>query len=711
MRTLFLILMFISPLLSLAQDCIRYEDYYPESPPYLGIVDTYSANDVAVSGTNAYVADRNAGIRVVSFVDPENPVIIGEVDTPGSAWGIDIEGNYAYVADVSGGLQIIDISNPEIPAIIGSLVTPCCPGRIIVHNQVAYVAAGYGDLQIIDVSDPTNPQLFSVLSFDSGSNMIAMSDGLIFVACTGPWLLHIVDVADVLAPEVISTVYFEATSGEGLAVDQGYAYWGAGDPGQEKVRVIDVSDPYNPQHVNSFSTPDRVLKMAVKDRTLYMSANDVPLLLASLHNPENPEIIGWLDSPGPGRGLEVTDEFVFHGVMGSGLVIGSLECQFIEVSPGGTGDHPSIQSAINAADNDWTVVLENGLFQGEGNRDLDFQGKAIALISRSNNPDSCIIDCEGTESEPHRGFLFQSGESSDAVIEGITIVNGYADEGGAIKCENGSSPTIRNCVLMDNYATSGGALHCSEEATPLVEYTLLFSNEAATGGALFIENSSPTFENCTISYNHAPLAGAAFLLYSTPSFESCILSNSIEGSAIYCVESDPILNCTDVVWNEGGDWMGCIADQQNENGNFSNTPAFCDPESGDFRLQPGSPCLPEHNDCGVLVGALGEGDCLPTGVEGVPTADRVALSAYPNPFNPHLTIMFSLPADANGSLTVHDVSGRQVRVLKDGQFAQGASEIVWNGQDDQGRDVASGVYFVRLTTVKHQESRKVILLQ
>ncbi len=264
-------------------------------------------------------------------------------------------------------------------------------------------------------------------------------------------------------------------------------------------------------------------------------------------------------------------------------------------------------------------------------------------------------------------------------------MGGYADEGGAIKCESGSSPTIRNCILRDNYATSGGAV--------------------------FSDSSSPAFENCTISYNASPTAGAAYLLYSDPTFENCILSNSYEGFSVFGYESSPVLSCTDVVWNEGGDWVGCIADQQNQNGNFSNTPAFCEPESGDFRLQPGSPCLPAHNSCGVLVGALGEGDCLPTGVEGVPTADRVALSAYPNPFNPHLTIMFSLPADANGSLTVHDVSGRQVRVLKDGQFAQGASEIVWNGQDDQGRDVASGVYFVRLTTVKHQESRKVILLQ
>jgi len=351
----------------------------------------------------------------------------------------------------------------------------------------------------------------------------------------------------------------------------------------------------------------------------------------------------------------------------------------------GSGDFPTISAAIEVAEDGDIIILADGIYYGEGNRDLDFTGVVITIRSESSNPDSCIIDCQGTESEPHRGCIFQSGETSESVIEGITIMGGYADEGGAIKCENESSPTIRNCVLRDNYATSGGAIYS--------------------------ESSSPTIENCTISYNTSPPAGAAFLLYSDPIFDSCILSHSIDGPAVFGYESFPALSCTDVVWNEGGDWVGCIADQQNQNGNFSNTPAFCDPENGDFRLQPGSPCLPEHNDCGVLVGALDQGDCSPTGAEEVPGSARVEFEAFPNPFNPQLTIRFISPAQTEGSLIVHDVSGRLVRVLKDGQFSQGANEIVWNGKDDHGQDVASGVCFVRLVTEEHQESKKVVLIR
>lgn len=355
------------------------------------------------------------------------------------------------------------------------------------------------------------------------------------------------------------------------------------------------------------------------------------------------------------------------------------------LSPDGSGDVPNIQAALDSIAVGSTVFLLDGVYSGEGNRDLDFHGNAIGVVSLSGNPDSCIIDCQGTELEPHRGFIFRSSESSEAIIQGLSIINGYGEEGGAIKCENGSSPRVRNCILRDNYGTSGGAIYC--------------------------DSSSPVFENCSISYNSSLIAGAAFLLYSDPTIENCILSHSIGGPAVFGYESNPFLSCTDVVWNEGGDWVGCIADQQNQNGNFSNTPAFCNPEDGDLRLQPGSPCLPEHNDCGVLVGALGEGACAPTGVDELPNDARVKLSAYPNPFNPHLTIRFSLPAQAEGRLVVHDVSGRKVCLLGKGMFAKGASEIVWNGQDDHGHDAASGVYFVCLLTDEYQESKKVVLLR
>ena len=88
------------------------------------------------------------------------------------------------------------------------------------------------------------------------------------------------------------------------------------------------------------------------------------------------------------------------------------------------GDYRTIQTAINAAVNGDEVIVADGVYTGDGNRDINFAGKLITVRSE-NGPDNCIIDCEGTELENHRGFYFDGGETADAVVDGFTITNGF----------------------------------------------------------------------------------------------------------------------------------------------------------------------------------------------------------------------------------------------------------------------------------------------
>ncbi|MCH8274597.1 MAG: hypothetical protein IH851_07395, partial [Armatimonadetes bacterium] len=69
--------------------------------------------------------------------------------------------------------------------------------------------------------------------------------------------------------------------------------------------------------------------------------------------------------------------------------------------------YATIQDAIDAAVNSDTVLVEDGIYTGAGNKNLDFGGKLIEVISE-NGPDNCIIDCENDG----RGFYFHSGETS-----------------------------------------------------------------------------------------------------------------------------------------------------------------------------------------------------------------------------------------------------------------------------------------------------------
>ncbi len=84
---------------------------------------------------------------------------------------------------------------------------------------------------------------------------------------------------------------------------------------------------------------------------------------------------------------------------------------------------------------------------------------------------------------------------------------------------------------------------------------------------------------------------------------------------------------------------------------------------------------------------------------------------YPNPFNPQTTISFSIAQRANVRLAVYDVNGALVRTLASETRAAGAYQITWDGRDDSGNQVASGVYFYRLATGSFTQTKKMVLLK
>ncbi len=84
---------------------------------------------------------------------------------------------------------------------------------------------------------------------------------------------------------------------------------------------------------------------------------------------------------------------------------------------------------------------------------------------------------------------------------------------------------------------------------------------------------------------------------------------------------------------------------------------------------------------------------------------------YPNPFNPSTSIEFSLPARERVSLKVFDVSGRLVRTLVDGPLSDGVHRYTWDGHNERGASVASGVYFYVLRSESIRQSRKAVLLR
>jgi hypothetical protein len=102
----------------------------------------------------------------------------------------------------------------------------------------------------------------------------------------------------------------------------------------------------------------------------------------------------------------------------------------------------------------------------------------------------------------------------------------------------------------------------------------------------------------------------------------------------------------------------------------------------------------------------------PTPVEDPKLPKHLVLESYPNPFNPATTIRFALPKSDRVSLAVYDVTGRLIRSLLDNSSKPaGFFEAEWDGTDAHGKQVASGVYFFRLTTSTETLTRKAVLLK
>ncbi len=98
--------------------------------------------------------------------------------------------------------------------------------------------------------------------------------------------------------------------------------------------------------------------------------------------------------------------------------------------------------------------------------------------------------------------------------------------------------------------------------------------------------------------------------------------------------------------------------------------------------------------------------------EKIEAPTEFALKAnYPNPFNPTTTISYSLDKTEQVTLEVYDLLGHKISTLVSGVQASGEHQVQWNGTDDLGQTVSSGVYLYRLTSGQRVETRKMMLLQ
>lgn len=243
----------------------------------------------------------------------------------------------------------------------------------------------------------------------------------------------------------------------------------------------------------------------------------------------------------------------------------SARADVLRVYPAGSGEYPTIQAAVEAAASGDVIELQDGTFHGPGNRDIAIPGKELIIRSATDDPSTCTIDCEGSAAEPHRAFEFtNAGYPYNGRISGITIINGYADLGGAIIARELAYASVLNSVLRDNTAGLGGALCCiAEEAA-----------EGGPGGGDYLY----LLYNCHFVHNRALGSGGAALLMSGSYLcENCVVRDNEGGGFFFQFARADLKRCH-FFGNSGSQgalvWDGCFTPCEITTGLFvANAPA------------------------------------------------------------------------------------------------------------------------------------------
>ena len=172
-----------------------------------------------------------------------------------------------------------------------------------------------------------------------------------------------------------------------------------------------------------------------------------------------------------------------------------------------------------------------------------------------------------------------------------------------------------NCIFINNTAEErGGGMYNFSKSQPTVLNCVFLGNSANEGGGIFNDRSSPSLLNCTMSSNIAAIGGAIYsdgsnAHPSNATLRNCIVYfNSAEN-----IFDDPASTTFVIYSNVEGGWQGA--------GNIAVDPMFVDPESGDYRLSAGSPCIDAADNTTVPKGIDSDLDGNPRFIEDPKTPD------------------------------------------------------------------------------------------
>jgi predicted outer membrane repeat protein len=236
------------------------------------------------------------------------------------------------------------------------------------------------------------------------------------------------------------------------------------------------------------------------------------------------------------------------------VLAASLSAATWHVKADGSGDVATIMAAVSAAASGDTILLADGTFSGNGNRDIPVDYKSLTVRSASGDPDLCIIDCGGSAPQNHLAFDIRFDGTPPVVLDGVTIRGGYNSSAGAVYIAKSSTAavtaTLKGCKFSNNHSDwEGGAIIVTSGCSVTAMGCTFSGGTASYGAAVTLMTGSPasTFTGCTFSDNTASgvgsVGGAISMSGTAAVLDNCVLTGNsagMYGGAIYCEENSTL---------------------------------------------------------------------------------------------------------------------------------------------------------------------------
>ena len=413
---------------------------------------------VAHKGAYAYAG---AGTRLVILdtSNPAQPALIGQTSQLSDiVMDIEVEGNYAYIVN-QDGLYAINVSDPTIPTVTGFHDTTSGAKGVVVVNNLAYIADTRAGLRIVDV---TNPAILTEVGYYSSSNIsacdVAVAGDYAYISDCGARNVRIIDISDPYNPAQVGYVDTSYTPGAmalSIAVANGYAYVAQSEDG---LTIVDVSDPTNPIEVPFSSTFNRARSVATNGNYAYVADRSSGLWVIDISDPTSPTEVGLYDTGGavdvavtPGYAL-VADDSGNLRVADISSPANPVEIGLYDTSGYGVGLAVTGTHIYSAAKEDGilvidisnpTIPIEIGSFATTARaNDVAVIGNYAYVVTYAGFSILNVVD----PSTPYEvGFLHLPGTA-------IEVVNDYAyiTDGCALYIVDISDPTHQTMVSYIN---------------------------------------------------------------------------------------------------------------------------------------------------------------------------------------------------------------------------------------------------------------------